>query len=45
MGDWREVMILVDPACKAHRLYTTTIPIAYRLATLLHDLQYRLSIA
>ena len=30
---------------KALRIYTTTIPTAHRITTLMHDPQYRLSIA
>lgn len=45
IGDWREEMLLVAPGGKALRLYTTTIPTTHRLATLLHDPQYRLGMA
>lgn len=45
VGDWREEMLLVAPDGKSLRLYTTTIPTALRLTTLLHDPQYRLGIA
>ena len=48
-GDWREEVIL--PTGKgqndtpALRIYTSVIPTEYRLATLMHDCQYRLAIA
>ena len=45
VGDGREEMLLVAPDGKSLRLYTTTIPTALRLTTLLHDPQYRLGIA
>ena len=45
LGDWREEVIFRTTDNKALRLYTTTIPTAHRLPTLMHDPQYRLSIA
>lgn len=44
-GDWREELIYRtnDPA--KIRIYTTTIPTEHRIYSLLHDRQYRLSIA
>jgi rhamnogalacturonan endolyase len=45
LGDWREELLVPGPGGKSLRLYTTTIPTAYRLTTLMHDPQYRLSIA
>lgn len=45
VGDWREEMLLVAPGGEALRLYSTTIPTAMRLPTLLHDPQYRLALA
>ena len=45
LGDWREEMLLIAPDGNALRLYTTTIPTEHRLATLMHDPQYRLAIA
>jgi rhamnogalacturonan endolyase len=42
-GDWREEMILSTPA--ELRIYTTVIPTDHRLYTLMHDPQYRMSIA
>ncbi len=45
IGDWREEMILTSPDRNALRLYTTTIPTEHRIYTLMHDPQYRLSIA
>ncbi|MCL4785785.1 MAG: rhamnogalacturonan lyase [Verrucomicrobia bacterium] len=45
LGDWREEFIVVSPDRRSLRLYTTTIPTRHRLWTLMHDPQYRLSIA
>jgi rhamnogalacturonan endolyase len=45
LGDWREELLLPAPDGKSMRLYTTTIPTEHRLVTLMHDPQYRLSIA
>lgn len=49
-GDWREEIIM--PVNKASateqaylRIFTSTIPTDYRLTTLMHDSQYRLSVA
>jgi rhamnogalacturonan endolyase len=42
-GDWREEMILSTPT--ELRVYTTVIPTDHRLYTLMHDPQYRMSIA
>jgi rhamnogalacturonan endolyase len=44
-GDWREEIILRTTDNTALRIYTTTIPTAHRLPTLMHDPQYRLGIA
>jgi hypothetical protein len=44
IGDWREELLLCAPDGKSLRLYTTTIPTALRLPTLLHDPQYRLGL-
>ena len=44
-GDWREEVIWRTTDNKELRIYTTTIPTKYRLTTLMHDAQYRLSIA
>jgi len=44
-GDWREELILRTTDNKNLRIYTTTIPTAHRIVTLMHDPQYRLSIA
>jgi rhamnogalacturonan endolyase len=43
-GDWREEMVF-STSPNELRVYTTTIPTAHRLYTLMHDPQYRLSIA
>ncbi|MGN0162551.1 MAG: Ig-like domain-containing protein [Candidatus Ornithomonoglobus sp.] len=49
-GDWREEVILpvnkgLDTAQAYLRIYTSTIPTDYRLTTLMHDAQYRCSVA
>jgi rhamnogalacturonan endolyase len=45
LGDWREEVIWRTTDNKELRIYTTTIPTKYRFYTLMHDPQYRLSIA
>jgi len=45
IGDWREEVIWRTPDNKELRIYTTTIPTTNRFRTLMHDPQYRLSIA
>jgi rhamnogalacturonan endolyase len=45
MGDWREEVIWRTTDNKELRMYTTTIPTKHRFYTLMHDPQYRLSIA
>lgn len=44
-GDWREEVIFRSEDNQSLRVYTTTIPTTYRNYTLMHDPQYRLSIA
>jgi rhamnogalacturonan endolyase len=44
-GDWREEVIWRTTDNKELRIYTTTIPSTHRITTLMHDPQYRLSIA
>ncbi len=44
-GDWREEVIWRTSDNKELRIYTTTIPTEHRLYTLMHDPQYRLSVA
>ena len=44
-GDWREEVVFRTADNQALRIYTTTIPTEHRLPTLMHDPQYRLSIA
>ncbi|MFC3560552.1 rhamnogalacturonan lyase [Pedobacter jamesrossensis] len=44
-GDWREELILRTYDNQSLRIYTTTIPTENRSYTLMHDPQYRLSIA
>ncbi|HKX31361.1 MAG TPA: rhamnogalacturonan lyase [Blastocatellia bacterium] len=45
LGDWREEVIWRTTDNRELRLYTTTIPTDRRFPTLMHDPQYRLSIA
>ena len=45
LGDWREEAIWRTADNTALRIYTTTIPATNRIYTLMHDPQYRLSIA
>lgn len=45
LGDWREEVIWRTTDNKELRIYTTTIPTNHRFYALMHDPQYRLSIA
>jgi len=45
LGDWREEVLWRTADNRSLRLYTTTLPARQRLPTLMHDPQYRLSIA
>ena len=45
LGDWREELILPSDDGTELRIYTTSIPTTIRQYTLMHDPQYRLSIA
>jgi rhamnogalacturonan endolyase len=45
LGDWREELILRTADNQSLRIYTTIIPTKYRIPTLMHDPQYRVSIA
>lgn len=45
LGDWREEVVWRSADGKELRVYTTTIPTDLRLPTLMHDPQYRLSVA
>nr|WP_294895363.1 rhamnogalacturonan lyase [uncultured Pedobacter sp.] len=45
LGDWREELILRSADNKELRIYNTTIPTNIKQYTLMHDPQYRLSIA
>jgi rhamnogalacturonan endolyase len=45
LGDWREEVIWRETNNAALRIYTTTIPTASRIYTLMHDRQYREAIA
>lgn len=44
-GDWREEIIWSDLSSSELRIYSTTIPTKHRFVTLMHDPQYRLSVA
>ena len=45
LGDWREEILFRSADNNSLMLFTTTIPTTERLYTLMHDPQYRLSIA
>jgi rhamnogalacturonan endolyase len=45
LGDWREEVIFKTTDGKELRIFTTTIPTTHRMPTLMHDPQYRVSIA
>jgi rhamnogalacturonan endolyase len=45
LGDWREELILRSEDNTELRIYSTTIPTQIRQYTLMHDPQYRLSVA
>lgn len=45
LGDWREEVVWRTPDNLSLRIYTTVIPAAGRLPTLMHDPQYRMAIA
>jgi len=45
LGDWREEVIWRTTDNKELRIYTTAIPTKHRFYTLMHDPQYRLSVA
>ncbi|ERM83218.1 hypothetical protein P872_16985 [Rhodonellum psychrophilum GCM71 = DSM 17998] len=45
LGDWREELIARSEDGMELRIFSTTIPSAHRLYTLMHNPQYRLSIA
>ncbi len=45
LGDWREELIERTTDNKELRIYSTTIPTEHRMYTLMHDPQYRVSIA
>jgi rhamnogalacturonan endolyase len=44
-GDWREEVIFRTADNKELRIFSTTIPTEHRFVTLMHDAQYRLSVA
>jgi rhamnogalacturonan endolyase len=44
-GDWREEVVWRSADNKELRIYTSTIPTKHRIYTLMHDSQYRLSVA
>jgi hypothetical protein len=45
LGDWREEVIWRNTGNTELRIYTTTIPAANRLYTLMHDPTYRMAVA
>jgi rhamnogalacturonan endolyase len=45
LGDWREEVILRAEDGKSLRIYATPFPTQHRMATLMHDRQYRLAVA
>jgi len=45
LGDWREEVIYRTADSKELRIFSTSIPTEHRFYTLMHDPQYRLSIA
>lgn len=45
IGDWREELLMTSADGRSLRLYTSTIETKHRLRTLMHDPQYRLSVA
>ena len=45
LGDWREELICRSADSKELRIYSTAIPTQFKLYTLMHNPQYRLSIA
>ncbi len=45
LGDWREELIERTTDNKELRIFSTTIPTNHRMYTLMHDAQYRVSIA
>ena len=45
LGDWREEVIFRSEDNRSLRIYTTTIPTDHRIYTLMHNPQYRMSIA
>ncbi|MCI8404235.1 MAG: hypothetical protein HFE49_04960 [Clostridia bacterium] len=44
-GDWREEVMYPLKDYSALRIYTTTTPTAYKIPTLMHDIQYRMHVA
>lgn len=45
LGDWREELVARTIDSRELRIYVSTIPTEHRLVTLMHDPQYRLSVA
>lgn len=45
VGDWREELVARTTDSRELRIYVSTIPTEHRLVTLMHDPQYRLSVA
>jgi rhamnogalacturonan endolyase len=44
-GDWREEVMYPTKDSSALRIFTTTTPTAYRIPTLMQDIQYRIHVA
>ena len=45
LGDWREEVIVRDRESSELRIYSTTLPTAYRFPTFMLDIPYRVSVA
>jgi rhamnogalacturonan endolyase len=45
LGDWREEIVVRSRDGKELRIFSTSVPTPHRLRTLMHDPQYRLSVA
>ncbi len=45
LGDWREEVVLRNMTNDSLMIYTTSIPTSYRIYTLMHNPQYRVSVA
>ncbi len=45
IGDWREEVVWKAADASELRIYTTVVPTAHRMVTLMHDTQYRVQVA